>query len=235
MNQVARIVRGTVRRAVDRFPMRWRLRLRCWYHRHWEACEPELRYLHRFIWPGKTAVDVGANLGFYSVTLLKSHKRVIAFEINPALTKELRGIADGRIEIRQTGLSSSSGAATLHVPILYGRELTGWASLRPGNCPDTDEHVELPVQIERLDHYELQDVDFIKVDVEGHELEVLRGGVETIRRCKPTLLVEVKPDNETGVAEFLEPIGYRRYTLQELIGRQGSEENYIFLPKLGPG
>lgn len=51
--------------------------------------------------------------------------------------------------------------------------------------------IEKDVQVKRLDDFGIADVDFIKIDVEGHELEVLKGGAATIERYRPVLLMEV--------------------------------------------
>jgi hypothetical protein len=66
-----------------------------------------------------------------------------------------------------------------------------------------------------LDDYNLASVGFIKIDVEGHELAVLRGGLKTIQRCLPMLLIEIedrhKPRALKEVCELLGEIGYEGY------------------------
>ncbi len=67
----------------------------------------------------------------------------------------------------------------------------------PGYDPDAAEGVA--AECRRLDDFDLEEVDFIKIDCEGYELWVLQGAVETLKRCKPCLIVEQKP--ETGMEE----------------------------------
>jgi len=57
-----------------------------------------------------------------------------------------------------------------------------------------------------------QQVSFIKIDVEGHELSALAGLEQTVRRCRPTLLVEVNETNRAGFDTWMERIGYRAET-----------------------
>lgn len=194
--------------------------------------EPELLHLHAFCGSGALALDVGANEGQFSMRLSQRYARVVAFEINAALTTELAAHAGSRVRIVGQGLSSRAGAATLYIPVLDDFPLTGWASLAPGNCPDTSIHQELPVTIATLDSFALADIGFMKIDVEGHELEVLRGALQTLSRSRPTLLVEIKEPNLDAVRELLAKLDYREHRLADLAGIPGSPENYIFKPRM---
>ena len=55
--------------------------------------------------------------------------------------------------------------------------------------------VKLDVPVATLDSFDLEAVDMIKIDCEGFELQVLKGAVETLKRWRPALIVEQKPDN----------------------------------------
>jgi FkbM family methyltransferase len=70
------------------------------------------------------------------------------------------------------------------------------------------------IPMKRLDEFNLQDVDFIKLDCEGYELFSLRGGEETLKRCRPCVIVEQKPGRaqkfglpETGAVAYLQSLG----------------------------
>ena len=77
---------------------------------------------------------------------------------------------------------------------------------------------DLAVSCKPLDSYGLKDVGFLKIDVEGHELEVLRGAKETLCRSLPSLLVEAEERHRAGTVAavwgYLRPWGYRRMILQ---------------------
>jgi hypothetical protein len=71
------------------------------------------------------------------------------------------------------------------------------------------------IQVMPLDFYNLQDVDFIKIDAEGYEPFVAQGGLETIKRCSPIILYECKDHpmryghNSDTIRHILAPLGYR--------------------------
>ena len=192
--------------------------------------ENELIFLSK-IGPNKgTALDIGANEGLFSHALSKHYDKVIAFEINPDLSKNLKIFDIPRLEVIEKGLSSKQGELTLYIPVQDGRELVGWASVEKNNLPDAAKVIEKKVDVITLDSLHLTNVTFIKMDVEGHELEVLKGAEQTLRQNRPILLVEVLEESRTAVFAFLASLGYRQTTLKEHIGIEGSEINFIFLP-----
>ena len=194
------IVPRTVRRVLKPLvPSKFDLPLEYFLYVHDRQCEPELIYLEKICGCTGTAVDVGANIGYYTYKLSKLFDSVHAFEINPELTAGIRSLGRSNVEVSDIGLSDRKGTATLFVPVLNDIPLTGWASLQPGNCPDTDEHLERPVVIGTLDSVRIADVSFLKIDVEGHELEVLNGGRVTINATRPVVLVEIKERNLDAV------------------------------------
>ena len=205
-----RIASALIRRAVMPLtPARRRLQLLAWSNRSFEAGEPELARLERLVPPGcRTAVDAGANIGLYTLRLAKLCRTVYAFEINPGVTVHLQRARLPNVNLMHVGLSSAEGPAVLYIPLLRGRmPLEGWASLTRGNCPDTDVHAEIIGQVRTLDSYGIVDLDFMKIDVEGHEIELLKGARETLTRSRPRILAEAK--NLQPVADLLAPLGYR--------------------------
>jgi FkbM family methyltransferase len=194
------------------------------------SIENELRYLHRITRGNGAAIDVGANIGMYSYKMSKLFSKVYAFEINGELTKELASYNPGNIEIVNIGLSSREGNAVLYIPILNGLPLLGWASLAPNNHPDTQEHIEKKVKVCPLDKFNIQAVSLIKIDVEGHEVEVLKGAIHTLTHSRPTVFIEIKQNNVDEVLNFFANLKYQKRKLENLIGITGSTENFIFLP-----
>lgn len=211
-------------------PKSRRLPLKYWEHSREGGAEPELENLGKLVRGRGAAIDVGANVGLFSYRLAQIFRKVVAFEVNRDLIEDLAAWNPGNIEIITKGLSSSAAELTLHIPVLRGVPLVGWASLAPGNCPDTDEHLTRHVEVITLDSLGLTGISFIKIDVEGHELEVLRGGEKTLAANQPVLLIEIKDRNLAGVRSLLAGLGYRETPLRELAGVEGSPENHIFLP-----
>jgi len=227
---------GFVSRALGKtvcplLPSRLRLPFRYWLAAIDGLHEPELRMLPRLVSKTDVAIDVGANAGFYAFRMSKIFSEVYAFEVNDELTGDLVSYNPGNITVMNVGLSSEAGEATLHIPVLNGLPLTGWASLAPGNCPGATGEITKAVKIATLDSFQLAGVSFIKIDVEGHELRVLEGARQTLAASRPTVLVEIKDENREAVFRFFSEMKYAQRTLEDLAGVQGSPENYIF----GPG
>jgi len=108
--------------------------------------------------------------------------------------------------------------------------MSGWGSLDPYNCPDVVCLRTQQIELETLDSMKIPDVRFIKIDVEGHELEVLCGAQETIRQDRPHLLIEVREKHLSEIRNLLNGWNYFEASLENLCGVVGSPQNYIFLP-----
>jgi FkbM family methyltransferase len=110
-----------------------------------------------------------------------------AFEPIPYLAANLRRLCP-TVSVHACALSDTEEVATFaHVV-----NVPGWSGLRRGDYPDQVEVEQITVDVRRLDDVIPADtaVRFIKIDVEGAELQVLRGGVNTIRRCRPHIVFE---------------------------------------------
>ncbi len=209
-----------------------RLNLPFLYHIHLieGQYENELKHLDSIVKQGDVAIDVGANQGLFTYKMSKHFAKVYAFEVNSDLTHDLSAYNPGNIEIIHKGLSSKDGNAILYIPVRNGLNLYGWASLRPNNCPDTQEHIKKHVQVCTLDSCKISSPSLIKIDVEGHELEVLTGAMQTLNRYRPTILVEVKDHNLNAVISLLYSLNYQCQKLEDMIRVTSSKENYIFTP-----
>lgn len=213
-------------------PRRWRLPLFHFAHTRLNPVEPEAGCLERFVPAGGVAIDVGANAGLYSYGLARFCKKVHSFEINPAHCRLLRDFAAPNVEIHGVGLSNAPGKKTLYTPVHPGGMiLESWASLEPGNCPGAREYLETRVRVAPLDEFEFPDCVFLKVDVEGHELQVLEGAENTLRRTRPRILIEVRDSNLAGVDRLLESLAFRRTDIRDFIGCAGAKGNYFYMPE----
>lgn len=197
------------RACFEAVPTRWQLPVRYHYLRVAGSLEPEIHELRSIVRPGLT-VDVGANYGIYTYALAKLGHRVLAIEPQPWCASAIRAWGRSAVDVLEVGLSDERGTAELHLPIINGVRSTGYASI------DHSQAVGDPITIEvmRLDDLDLPDVSFIKVDVEGHELKVLRGAENTLRRWRPDLLIEVAEVNMTtntvsDVLDWLAGLKYR--------------------------
>ena len=189
-----------------------------------EGFEPiERAFVERFLRPGMTVLDVGAHHGFY--TLLASRAvgragRVLAFEPSPRERKRLnthmRINRVRNVEVESRAVGEELGTAELY--LVCGTE-TGCNSLRKPNVEQ--DTVKVTVPVERLDRvleeHGIAQVDFVKLDVEGAELSVLKGAPELLsRRPRPVFLAEVQ-DIRTqpwgyralDIVRHLETLGFR--------------------------
>lgn len=192
---------------------------------HHGICIPDYEALlthgyGRFLESTSIAVDVGANLGFHT-RILSTYSRVIAFEPIPQQAAELRRqFADrSHVEIRQVALGRVAGEQAFH-HFPFGHGMSG---LRPReDQAETAEIIRVPVDTLDGQLAGLERVDYIKIDVEGGEIDCLLGGHETIMRHRPFLSVEYgrpgyAPYGNTAETLFVtaESLGY---VLSDLFG-----------------
>ncbi|WP_439575621.1 FkbM family methyltransferase [Phreatobacter sp.] len=156
------------------------------------------QFVARILKPGMVAVDVGANMGYYSVLfsdLVGPQGRVIAVEPLPSTvtllrrSMELNGFA-ARSRVVPAAAGSGSGIGKLRVPEGEPKNATLVSTRMGGDMPDKD---EVPiVALDDVLHGESR-VDFIKIDTEGFEEHVMLGLEATIERWKPTIVLEFNP------------------------------------------
>ena len=201
----------------------YRLRKRRWEHKATALYaagllaghEPEAAFLPTLCDRARVSVDVGANLGGYTLLLRKHSARVIVYEPNPELATRLERVfrLSRSVEVRRCALSDTSGVAALRVPSDHGR-----STIEADNDIGGREASPVDVETRRLDEEGLGDVGFIKIDVEGHELAVLRGAEGLLRRCRPALLIEASDEHRPGalasIRSLLEPLGYCGYVVE---------------------
>lgn len=189
------------------------------------AAEPEVLRLAQLASRFRTAVDVGANRGEYTYQMARLFQTVWSFEPNEVISQPIRSARLPNVRLVDAALSSEEGEGVLRLPIVNGQALPGWASLDPRIG---ESFQQTPVRIATLDSFALSDVDFIKIDVEGFELNVLRGGARTIETCRPACLVEVDKSNIESLTEFFRERGYSAHA--EWRGVTLSSQNLLFAP-----
>ena len=193
----------------------WRARRYFWRSlRH--TGEWELKELARYVPRDRLAIDVGGNIGIYSYHMGRLSSGVITFEPNPVYAARLRRIGLGK-RLEEVALSDRAGAAELRIPLWEGAEAPGMASLDSRAVPEDILARTVQVPLRRLDDYALDNIGFIKIDVEGHEEGVLRGAMQTIERHRPTLLVEIEERHNPGGLDRIRELlaGYEGFFFAE--------------------
>jgi len=170
----------------------------------------------KFLHANSTIVDVGANNGSILSRLVKiaPHGRHIAFEPIPFFTKYLHEKYP-TVDVRGIAISSKPGIVnffnTYQSPALSSLNLERIKSI---DLP----FKSIEVRTNTLDN-ELQEftsVEFIKIDVEGHELEVLMGAQSILTKFLPILVIEVGKNTEASIRKFLSQFDYEvTYLLEE--------------------
>ncbi|GAA3232317.1 FkbM family methyltransferase [Actinocorallia longicatena] len=172
--------------------------------RAYPRIEPELADLGRLVPPGGTALDVGGWFGPWTQRLLRHADRVVTIEADPGLAALLqRTFGDARV-ISAAASDHTAGATLWRPP---GGALAGISSVE--HRPE-GEAAATPVPTVRIDDLGLDDLRFVKMDIEGHELAALRGAELTIRRDLPVLLLELEARHGTvgPVLDLLDGWGY---------------------------
>ena len=151
----------------------------------------------------RTYIDVGASIGNTCIPLIHEFNKIVAFEPNPYSFEKLK--TNEKIKIYNIALSNKKGMAKLAVPF-HNPEHGSIAEKRKKLWKDTTASYD--VITETLDSFNLQDVDFLKVDVEQGELEVFQGSIQTIKQSKPMIMFENKRNENKNVITFLQELGY---------------------------
>jgi FkbM family methyltransferase len=196
-----------------------RLRWDEWLGRHYllhgSAFDPvELEFVRSTLAPGSAAIDVGANVGVYTVAAALAGARVIAVEADgdyiPRLRENLARNGIGDVDVVAAAAGDVDGEAEL--TIATDRSFSTIKQL--ASYSPSGEVRRVPVR--RLDTIWTDagepDVSLVKIDVEGAEVEVLRGAERLLDRCRPALIVEVSETTEPEVRSRLSALGYEDST-----------------------
>ena len=183
--------------------------------------EVELSLLPLLCDPKRVSVDIGAAGGQFMVRLARLSSRCVAFEPRRSSARELRAMATHvglPIQVENVALSDSQGQAHLRMLL----DDPGRSTIEDVNAL-ADENggqiFETLVRTQRLDDYGLTGVGFIKIDVEGHEVAVLKGAVSTLDRDQPMLLIEAenrhRPNAVADLDAYLTARGYRGFFVHD--------------------
>jgi FkbM family methyltransferase len=173
-----------------------------------EYSEGEVVVFKTCLRPGNVVIDVGANIGAFTVPMAKivgETGMVIAFEA-----------AMINVSLLHTNLQQNSITNVAIIPIAASDkigeiEVSKQDALHAYTRPDINEGT-FKVPCRTIDSLNIQKCDFIKIDVDRHEIQVLNGAKETIKRCRPIIYVENEDQqNSEKLIAWLVEHGYRLY------------------------
>lgn len=176
--------------------------------------------LQPYIKKNAVILDIGANIGNHSVywAVRSDAKKIYSFEPVEDFFKILKKNVEinqlnDKVKIFNIGLSNKKINGSI---LEYHRDNIGETRIKQDSNGN--------LMLDRLDNITFQDntIDFIKIDVEGHELEVLQGARETLLKYRPVVFVEISSENKTKVHEFLTKLGYR-------LEKRFRNSNYLYI------
>jgi len=202
--------------------------------------EEEVKKIFKYVKRGMTVFDIGAHIGYF--TLLMAHLvgpdgLVFAFEPNPITYTRLKSniainphLNDGRIKILQTALGKAKSVQSFFCPVSGSEGLAGLKDTKRALINEV-----INVQVDTFDYFavshNVKKIDFVKMDIEGAEYDVLIGSEEILNELRPIILFEACELNT-------EPYGYRVFEeLQYLeqrgyvVKQAGFSYNFIAIPK----
>jgi FkbM family methyltransferase len=174
---------------------------------------PEYWLLPKLCSKQSIALDIGGNRGWFAYYMARLSKKVHVFEPNPICLSALKRYKTANMIIHEFALSDRTGIAKMR----FDPNNTGIGTIEAANSLTNNSGirkiVELDVAVKTLDGLNFSDVQFIKIDVEGHEPAVLRGAKNLLRVSRPALLLELELRHNPAVFEevwrVLDPLGYQ--------------------------
>jgi FkbM family methyltransferase len=186
------------------------------------TCEPELLYLQSILKTDSTFIDIGTNKGIYLYQAEKIIKtgKIIGFEPNKKMV-EFASKLFKTSKIYPLAISSKTGTATLYIP------KNGLQDTR-ASLEVMDDNVEkIEIETITLDQWasenQVNKIDVIKIDVEGHEFDAIQGCKIVLQKIKPIFIIEIELRHANyfiqDIFEFIKGYGYsvfyyNRKTLQ---------------------
>ncbi|CAN5772631.1 hypothetical protein BH11VER1_BH11VER1_10660 [soil metagenome] len=208
------------------------------YHYHFDEWYRSTEKLfRRYINVNSVTLDVGANLGFITLVMSRivgENGAVHSFEPGAGMYKKLSALVErnhlNNVTLHPYGCGSSDSTHTLTIP-----QASGNATLRDTFDKNTTSIVRETVSVKSLDLLlgdQLDRLDFIKIDTEGFESEVLIGADKLITKFRPIIYIELCSDYRDSSASaiaFLRSKGYR-FPVEPDLNSSRNGENYFAIP-----
>lgn len=177
------------------------------------TCEPELLFLEQVLKSDSVFIDIGTNKGIYLYQAGKiiTKGTIFGFEPNEKLVRYIQPLFP-KVQLSTLAVSSQSGTSVLHIPKKDDGLIDTRASLE-----DMGEAVEkIEIKTTTLDDWAAQEqisrIDVIKIDVEGHEFDAIKGAAQILQTLQPICIIEIElrhahyPIQE--IFDFIQGFGY---------------------------
>ncbi|WP_136668850.1 FkbM family methyltransferase [Flavobacterium sp. H122] len=156
-------------------------------------CEPELLYIQQVLKSDSVFIDIGTNKGIYLYQAEKSISggKIIGFEPNKGLVNYIKPLFP-KVDIYPLAVSSKSGTAVLNIP----KKGNGLQDTRASLEAMGEDVEKVEIQMVTLDEFvsekKLSKIDVVKIDVEGHEFDSVKGCVNILKTVKPIFIIEIE-------------------------------------------
>ena len=185
--------------------------------------EKELLLLRFWLQSDFVFFDIGANKGLYTYVaeLYTNPENIYVFEPLPKLSERLKYIFPSSRHFEKA-LSKKSDIHEFKIPIIGSQELKSRGTLNT-NYIEKGEVGKRIIEVKTISLNEfckennIERIDFIKIDVEGHEFEVIKGGRETLNKLRPVLQVEIEQRHHSEkidkIIDYVNDLGYKCHYL----------------------
>ena len=173
--------------------------------------------VHDLVRPGDTVIDIGANLGYYSVLLARrvgERGRVYSVEPVPLFRKVLARNTQkfGQVKILPYALGAEAGRVRLGTPLTNGKFRHGLTHVIDERTAETFSHTfEAEMRVPGTLFADLTRLDYLKMDVEGYEIVILPELLPLVRRFRPILQIETPFADRPAIMHLLAAENYRTY------------------------
>lgn len=160
----------------------------------------ELDLFRKLVPPAGICIDAGANIGVHSVGLsriVSDAGAVLAFEPQEHAFQALCAnvFLNSLINVKPYRIALGAKPGSIQVPYMDPRRVNNF-----GNCKLGGQGIMTPMAT--IDSLDLPRCDFIKIDVEGMEIDVIKGARKTIEKFHPVVYAEVSPDDLDGITRI---------------------------------
>ncbi|AMA49679.1 MULTISPECIES: FkbM family methyltransferase [Flavobacterium] len=156
-------------------------------------CEPELLLIHQLLQEDSIFVDIGTNKGIYLYQAEKKIKtgKIFGFEPNESLVHYIQPLFP-KIKLFPLAVSSKTGTSILHIP----KKENGLQDTRASLENMGDEVEKIEIKTITLDDWvsqnKIEKLDVVKIDVEGHEFDTIKGSKKVLEKLRPTFIIEIE-------------------------------------------
>lgn len=210
----------------------------------------ESAMIHNLIKPGDVVFDVGANIGWYTISILLARRGATVYAFEPIKSNYQYLLKNLELNNQKTDKVYNFGFSDVNQTVEFFFDVKCATASSMANLREDASTLTEQCEVKRMDDFittlpKFKKLDFIKCDVEGAELLVFRGAVETLKKYKPIVFSEIlrKWSRKFGyhpndIINLLREIGYECYVISkdklskfDLVNDETVETNYLFFHK----